>query len=341
MTEIARRPAGALAVNPAQTDWTPDQRAALNALGIDTDVATEGDLRVFLTYAQKTGLDPFAKQLYLIGRDSWQPKGTRADGSTIWHKSTKFAIQTGIDGFRVIADRTGKYRGQTPPQWCGPDEQWHDVWLSDDPPAAARIGVLRADFAEPLVAVAKFNEYAPRNKDGKLTGQWPKMPTLMLAKVAEALALRKAFPNDLSGIYVAEEMDQAGPRPVTGNTPGRTLSELVDASLTAQTVDELRTIWREAAAAGLLDEDVIDEGTGAVVKLRDHLGDLVAALEASATVQGDDPAGDRGVVDVDLPAGDVISADAPATPQPNWAAAGGATDDPWATPAKPVQDAEA
>ena len=138
MTEIARRPAGALAVNPTQTDWTPDQRAALDSLGID-DTATAGDLRVFLTYAQRTGLDPFARQIYLIGRNAKE----NINGQWRWRK--RYSIQVGIDGFRVIAARTGKYRGQAGPEWCGEDGVWREVWLPSDPPAAARVSVLHAD----------------------------------------------------------------------------------------------------------------------------------------------------------------------------------------------------
>lgn len=319
MTEIARRPAGALAVNPTQTDWTPDQRAALDSLGID-DTATAGDLRVFLTYAQRTGLDPFARQIYLIGRPTNEIVGNYPDGRPKWRSRKRYSIQVGIDGFRVIAARTGKYRGQIGPEWCGEDGLWREVWLSSEPPAAARVAVLHADHPAPMWAVALLAEYAPRNKDtGAMTGQWPKMPSLMLAKVAEALALRKAFPNDLSGIYVAEEMDQAGPRPVTANTPTRTLSELVDLS-TREGVDvaELRAIWREAAAGGLLDEDVVDTATGEVVKLRDHLGDLVTALETPDETSGRVP---------DPP----IAADEKGE---DGAAASVPSDDPWAAPVK-------
>lgn len=197
---------GALTVAPTQTFWTDHQRAALVQLGVDA--AGDADLSVFLQQCQRTGLDPFARQIYMIGRPS-----RKQDQNGNWYTVTKWTIQTGIDGFRVIAERSGRYAGQTDVEWCGADGVWRDVWTSSEAPVAARAGVYRSDFAAPLRAVAHFDEYAPRNKSGYLTGMWPEKPKLMLAKVAEALSLRKAFPNDLSGLYVAEEMERADVRP--------------------------------------------------------------------------------------------------------------------------------
>lgn len=159
--------------------------------------ATDSELQLFITTANRTGLDPFSKQCWAVKR--WD--------SNLGREIMSF--QTGIDGFRVIANRSDKYAGQLGPFWCGEDGIWKDVWLDSKPPIASKVAVLRSDFKEPLWAVAKFNSYAGRKKDGSLTPFWLKMPELMIAKVAECLALRKAFPQDLSGIYSSEEMDQA------------------------------------------------------------------------------------------------------------------------------------
>lgn len=159
--------------------------------------ATDSELQLFVAICNKTGLDPMLKQCWAVKR--WDSGLGRE----------VMAFQTGIDGFRVIANRSDKYSGQLGPFWCGDDGSWVDVWLSDKPPVAAKIGVLRADFKEPLWAVAKFSSYAARKKDGSLTPFWAKMPDLMISKVAECLALRKAFPQDLSGVYSDSEMEQA------------------------------------------------------------------------------------------------------------------------------------
>lgn len=137
--------------------------------------------------ARASGLDPLQRQLYLIARGG------------------KHSVQTSIDGFRLVASRTGEYTGQSGPHWCGQDGVWKDVWLDPGKPSAARVGVSRKGFHEPVWGIARLDAY---NAGGPM---WAKMADVMLAKCAESLALRKAFPVELSGLYTAEEMDQAVP----------------------------------------------------------------------------------------------------------------------------------
>jgi phage recombination protein Bet len=154
--------------------------------------ATDEELRLFLHQCQRTGLDPLSKQIYAISR--WSKDAGRK----------VMAIQVSIDGARLIAERTGKYDNQEGPYWCGDDGQWVDVWLSDKPPRAAKVLVYKVGSTRATTGIAHWSEY----HDSK-SSFWQNKPALMLAKCAESLALRKAFPQELSGLYTQEEMGQA------------------------------------------------------------------------------------------------------------------------------------
>jgi len=161
--------------------------------------STNDELMLFMQQCKRTRLDPFSGQIHAVKRKV-------KDGDR-WVE--KLSCQVAIDGLRLIADRTEKYIGQTSTMWCDSDGVWRDVWLKKSPPAAAKVGIYREGFKDVIVGIARYDSYAQKKSDGTPTAMWARMPDVMLAKCAEALALRKAFPHEMSGIYTEEEMAQA------------------------------------------------------------------------------------------------------------------------------------
>ena len=171
---------------------------------------SDDELRLFAMVANRSGLDPFAKQIYAVKRG----KGDRA----------KVTFQTGIDGYRSIAARTGLYDGQDEPEY-GPVCGCADARPAGHPEYAT-VRVYRKGVTRAIAATAYWHEYKPdpgeyQNQDS----MWVKMPRVMIAKVAEALALRKAFPYDPENrqgigadIYTSDEMAQAD-RPAPAPRP--------------------------------------------------------------------------------------------------------------------------
>lgn len=176
--------------NPAQLDLL--KRTICNG-------ATDDEFQLFVGVCNRTGLDPFTRQIHAVKR--W-------DGKL---KREVMAIQVGIDGFRLIAGRTGELDGQEGPYWCGEDGVWKELWTETTPPFAARVVVFRKGVTRGFTGVAKYAQFAQFTKEGKPNHFWAKMPDHMLAKVAEAQALRKAFPQELSGLFEAAEAGAAQP----------------------------------------------------------------------------------------------------------------------------------
>jgi phage recombination protein Bet len=188
---------------PASTDlrgWSEKHKALMSFAGLakiqengNVFLPDRGVAEAFIAVCRATGLNPFAKQIYAM-----EVKG-------------KLSIVVGVDGFRIIAQRTGQYLGQTPVEWTRDGVTWVTAWLPEllggakgDKPAAARVGIRRRGFSEPLYQVVTWAEFG---MEKRFTGDnWDVRPAHMLGIRAETHALRKAFPNDLSGIYTPEDL---------------------------------------------------------------------------------------------------------------------------------------
>jgi len=176
---------------------------------------TDAELEHIALIYQRTHLDPLAKpaQIYYIKR--WDSK----------LRKEVMTPQISIDGLRLVAQRSRKRFQQVGPQWTADGKEWLDVWLLEKPPAAARVGIRQQGFPEPTWSVATWREFvqtqdeydARGNKTGRkvLAPFWEKMGPHMLAKTAEALALKRQFSletNELELARIDEDWRQEQPR---------------------------------------------------------------------------------------------------------------------------------
>jgi hypothetical protein len=172
------------------------QRSAMNAARRQFGPnAGEDEWALFVEVALRLNLSPFRDEICLV------PYGGV-------HKA-----QVTVHGRRVLARRTGQLRG-IEVQWCGPHRpdpdsplEWVDAWVDDRPPHAARAVVTR-EGERPYIGTAPWRIFA------KNTPAWS-MDSHMLAKVAEVIALRRAFPDVIVDDAVFE-YDDVEAEPVAG-----------------------------------------------------------------------------------------------------------------------------
>lgn len=241
--------------------YTDDERAQLRALG-GLDEASDGDLDMLQAVAQRTGLDPFAKQIYLIGRKTKAASSYRG-GKDEW--VTKWTVQAGIDGFRAVTHRVAEKKGVPVnigrPTYYHEDGSQSPIWLKKwGNPAAVEVEVSIGDTS--AVGIAAWDEYVQTKRDNSPNSMWEKMGATMLAKCAEAQAHRRVTPLT-AGMYTPEEMMQADNRVVMDAKRDTRGMDVVHAALEAKLGNaapepEVEPVAIEAAADDADDAELVN-----------------------------------------------------------------------------------
>ena len=181
----------------AKYQLTEKDVTTLVQVGVIPQGTPDSAISMYAKFCAESNLSPFKKQVHLVKR--WTKDGDR------------YTIQTGIDGYRAIANRTGQYAGNDDYRFDEGLTEYEAIKGNRKPPTTATATVYRivGGVRCPFSSTARWDEYVQTNKEGKPSAMWAKMPYLMLGKCAEALALRKAFPEEIGGVYTDEEMAQA------------------------------------------------------------------------------------------------------------------------------------
>lgn len=139
-------------------------------------------------------LNPLLNHIYITSFNVKQKDGSY---------KPEYALVTSIDSFRLIAQRTGQYAGKKAPLYLKESGKWEDFVLEGEKYIACRITVLKS---MPNGVIVETTCDAYMDEYNKKRNLWLSIPKHMIAKCAEALALRTAFPDELTGLYTEDEM---------------------------------------------------------------------------------------------------------------------------------------
>jgi phage recombination protein Bet len=171
--------------------------------------ASDEEFKLFMLICRKHRLDPFTKQVYCV---IWPTENGR---------SHEMVIITGINGYRMMAARDHKnFAGTSKPEFTWPSPAEKTPKGRRIPETATVHAYVTGEVSPKGSATVYWEEFAPADLTAKRSDFWNRMPKHMLAKCAEAHALRKAFP-DLSDIFTEEEISQSAEQVTPG---GRRIS---------------------------------------------------------------------------------------------------------------------
>lgn len=216
--EVATQADAGIQTTPSR--YSLEDRDRLRALQ-DIGEASDADLANLFAYADKTGLDPFNREIWLIGRRTKLSAGYRG-GQEQW--GTKWTMQIGIDGFRKATHRYAESRGKAVkisiPTFYDSQGNARPFWVrtpQEPYPTACSVTVGVGDSeATHIVTWDEYVQTKDEYSGGKKTGrkvpnsQWETYGPTQLSKCAEAGAHRRVAPIT-AGLYVPEEIK---PEPV-------------------------------------------------------------------------------------------------------------------------------